>query len=714
MAAWVFQIFLLRFLRTGRPATGLPLIWLVGVAGGLFWVVQLAVPLTFLTFIGVLSLASGCLVPFAVDRFVSPRLGPLGRLLAFPAALTATAFLLGTYNPFGTAYGLLAVTQHANLALLQVLSAAGPYAISFLIGVTATAANHLWEHGVSWRTARPAFAVAALLGLVLVGGQARLAFFPASTAPTVRVAGVNPTKATVAEAERRLGTDIGDHEAVSRVDAAKVRAAADVLTAQLFADTRSAARSGAKIVFWSENAQRLRSADEPAFLAKAAELAGQEHIYLSVAANVYLPDAPYGRDQTVLFGPDGTKLWTYQKRHPIPGLEPYKARHRAGTRGRDAVRPPVQRHLLRRGLPGHDARRRRHHARPRRRLAGDGPHPHPDGEPAGDRERLRPGAAGLQRLVPGVRPPGQRPCAAGHHARRQRPLDRGRPHARRDDSVPPHRRRLRLAVRGGDPRRHRVRRPPRAPPRLKPGPPHHHTKETSMGKLDGRTALVTGAGRGIGREIALKLAADGAGVVFGGVDIIVNNAGYTWDSVIQKMTDEQWDAMLGVHLTAPFRILRAAQPVIAAAVRREREAGQTAACRKVVNVSSVAGLVGRRSRRQRRAAQLRGGQGRRHRDDQDARQGMGPVQRHGQHGGVRLHPYPADRGGGRRGRHHRGRGPQRQGRRQPRAAGGGGADDPLGRTGTPEEAAGAVYLLCTPESDYVSGQTLVCGGGMSL
>ncbi len=156
-------------------------------------------------------------------------------------------------------------------------------------------------------------------------------------------------------------------------------------------------------------------------------------------------------------------------------------------------------------------------------------------------------------------------------------------------------------------------------------------------KLEGKVALITGSGRGIGRSIALKLASEGARVVvndlddapaqevvqairnaggqavacvgsvtesdfaerfvdtaineFQGLDIIINNAGYTWDNVVQKMTDEQWYAILDVHLTAPFRILRAAQPVIRALSTQEQEAGQRVV-RKVVNISSVSGLFG--------------------------------------------------------------------------------------------------------------------------
>jgi len=239
------------------------------------------------------------------------------------------------------------------------------------------------------------------------------------------------------------------------------------------------------------------------------------------------------------------------------------------------------------------------------------------------------------------------------------------------------------------------------------------------GKLDGRAALVSGSGRGIGREIALKLASEGARIVvndldadpahktaelirkmggeavvcagsvtedgfaerfigasvenFGGVDIIINNAGYTWDTVIQKMSDEQWHAIIDVHLTAPFQILRAAQPVISAAAKAgiigltktmAKEWG-----RYKVNVNAVA---------------------------------FGPIR-------TRLTEAPAD-------------GDSTINVEGKEIRVGLNADllsqmettIPLGRVGTPEEAAGAVYLFCLPESDFISGQHVICSGGFVI
>src|SRR5260370_23575947 len=77
---------------------------------------------------------------------------------------------------------------------------------------------------------------------------------------------------------------------------------------------------------------------------------------------------------------------------------------------------------------------------------------------------------------------------------------------------------------------------------------------------------------------------------FHGIDIIVNNAGYTWDGVIQNMTDKQWYAMIDVHTTAPFRILREASKFIREAAKKEQAEHGGAKGRDIVNVASVSGI----------------------------------------------------------------------------------------------------------------------------
>jgi len=196
---------------------------------------------------------------------------------------------------------------------------------------------------------------------------------------------------------------------------------------------------------------------------------------------------------------------------------------------------------------------------------------------------------------------------------------------------------------------------------------------------------------------------------FGGIDIIVNNAGYTWDNVVQKMSDEQWDAMMDVHTKAPFRIIRAAADFIREAAKREAEDGQ-AQCRKVVNISSISGLFGNAGQLNYAAAK-------------SALVGM--TKSLGKEWGrynvtvncvafglieTRMTKALSDGVddlvdvGGR----------EIKAGIQPEMIDTIKSLTPLGRAGTTEDAANAVYLLCIPESDFITGQVLIASGGLAL
>ena len=156
--------------------------------------------------------------------------------------------------------------------------------------------------------------------------------------------------------------------------------------------------------------------------------------------------------------------------------------------------------------------------------------------------------------------------------------------------------------------------------------------------LKNRVAIITGSGRGIGKAAAIMLAKEGAKVVisdidpepaqqtvaeiqqaggeaisyigdvtgdafarniintaaekWGAIHIIINNAGVTWDSMIHKMTDKQWDTIMDLHLKAPFRIIRAAKPWFCDAAKKEIEQTGKAVARKIINISSISGTTG--------------------------------------------------------------------------------------------------------------------------
>jgi 3-oxoacyl-[acyl-carrier protein] reductase len=269
-----------------------------------------------------------------------------------------------------------------------------------------------------------------------------------------------------------------------------------------------------------------------------------------------------------------------------------------------------------------------------------------------------------------------------------------------------------------------------------------------MGVLDGKAAIVTGSARGIGRATAELLVSQGAKVLindldadiakqaadeidgetavfagdltagdtpdklvaaavdaFGQIDIIVNNAGYTLDAPIHKMNDEQFQAMLDIHTVVPFKVIRAAAPHLREPAKKEREEGREV-FRKIVNVSSTSGTLGNAGQANYSSAKAgvvgltktlakEWGQFKINVNAVafgfiDTRLTQAKVEGNE----MEIHGEKVQLGI-----------PEQLRQMASMLI-------PLGRPASPEEAAGGVFFLCSPWSNYVHGQTLHITGGL--
>jgi len=277
------------------------------------------------------------------------------------------------------------------------------------------------------------------------------------------------------------------------------------------------------------------------------------------------------------------------------------------------------------------------------------------------------------------------------------------------------------------------------------------------GLLEGKVAIITGSAQGIGAECAKLFANEGAKVIIsdldaaksqavakeinssggsalavpgdllneayipelvkkaaefgnGSIHIIVNNAGFTWDGVLHKTTDKQWDTIIKLHCTAPFQLIRAAAPYFRVKDKVDRV---------IVNISSTSGLHGNAGQANYALAKA-GVTGLTKTIAKEWGPAFGVRANTVAFGYITTRLTQAKEEGafvttpdgtkvalGIPG--------QQQAARKGGDAGKPAYPDiPLGRPGTPQEAASAVLAVCSPLFAYVSGQTISVTGGRNI
>ena len=303
IAAWLAPVFFIRFFRTQKSWRS-TLVALPVMGLGLFLNLTGSWDFSFLAEVGIsLIRAIPFLLPLYLDRYLTRRLKLGAASLVYPVTSVAVDWMLAL-TPLGTVFSP-AITQFGANELMQLTSVTGIWGITFAIGWVAAVTNLIWERGVDLKSARrPVMALAiSLISILLVGGL-RYASEPASA--TVRIGGV-----TVEHPRDYWGEviDISTPQKAAHSFSEELASLEDAL----FTDSERAARSGARIVFWSEAAVLIYPEDEEALISRSAAFAREQGVYFVPAYVVFQYGEATADNKLVMITPEGEVAYEYTK-----------------------------------------------------------------------------------------------------------------------------------------------------------------------------------------------------------------------------------------------------------------------------------------------------------------------------------------------------------------------------------------------------------------
>jgi apolipoprotein N-acyltransferase len=315
---WITPILIIRYLRVNSKFKIQLLAYLIFlVSFTIQWRGMIPIPDPYYYLI-TFALSSYFFLPFAINNFLSRKIGGFKSTLILPVTWVVLEYLYSSFiNPYYS-WGCIAYTQFDNLPLLQIVSIAGIYGITFIIGWFASVLNWIWENDFDFKTIQKSGSIfLPTFILVLLYGGVQLTFFQTNQ-ETVRIASITSV-IEEGKSNRHIFDEIKSDEK-SEITSKTIRN----LHNKLFSLSLKEVKAGAKIILWSEASAFVFKEYEDDLIKRGQTFAQENDIFLFMALGTHIQNQVKRENKVIAITPEGGIAYTYTKARPVPGEKSIK------------------------------------------------------------------------------------------------------------------------------------------------------------------------------------------------------------------------------------------------------------------------------------------------------------------------------------------------------------------------------------------------------